>query len=833
MRRRASGEPGMVPRAILLFVLLGILAAVPVQAQVTREHLWITNGVVYGSALYNNVLYIGGAFTRVGPNVGRGTQLDPGTGLALESAHYAKANLPIYCVEPDGTGGWFVGGVFTVVRGQSRNYVAHFDASGNLTSWNPNLTGGPVNEMHLDGGTLYLAGSFSAVGGQPRNGFASVDAVTGAVTGFNPSTGTGVYDIAVSGGTVYACGSFVNIGGQARNHLAALDAVTGNALPAWNPNPVGDVYALTIAGGSVIIGGSFTNVGGQSRNGLAALGLTGTGSATSWNPQIPGTVEALTATGATLYVGGNFTTASGQPRSRLAAYDLGTGLLTGWDPVANGPVSDLAEDGGIVFACGNFTTLDGFDRRHIGAIDAGGTVTLFQSQLLQDVAGTIVYEVAAAGGKVYAGGDFAGIGAVNRNNLAAFDVIGGQATLWDPNANGAVRALHLIGTNLYIGGDFTALAGVAKDRLAALHLHTGALTNPTPGVNGTVYALTSFGNTLYIGGEFTAIGAGARTNLGSFDMSGIFVTGWNPIAYGGPVRAMRIISMDTFPFTVTLYVGGQFTKIGGFSGTPRSYLAAFDGTVLSSWAPSANFPVYSMLATSSFLTGARTIYVGGSFTTINGFTHNRLAAIDGAGTPTAWTPTTDGTVYALSFAPGGKIYVGGTTFTVNGVLHRGVACLDRATGNLTSWDWDAGNASSVHSLLFSGSTLYVGGSFSGPANQDRYNLAAVSDGAVTAVEDEPATGPAPQTVLRPAPNPFGDRTSFRFALSRTEVASAAVYDVHGRLVRQLHDGVLHAGPHEMEWSGMDRTDRPAAPGVYFVRVRTPSLNLSGKVYRMR
>jgi len=35
-------------------------------------------------------------------------------------------------------GGWFLGGDFTSVCGQSRRGIAQVDAAGNLTAWNPN-----------------------------------------------------------------------------------------------------------------------------------------------------------------------------------------------------------------------------------------------------------------------------------------------------------------------------------------------------------------------------------------------------------------------------------------------------------------------------------------------------------------------------------------------------------------------------------------------------------------------------------------------------------------------------------------------------------------------
>jgi len=73
------------------------------------------------------------------------------------------------------------------------------------------------------------------------------------------------------------------------------------------------------------------------------------------------------------------------------------------------------------------------------------------------------------------------------------------------------------------------------------------------------------------------------------------------------------------------------------------------------------------------------------------------------------------------------------------------------------------------------------------------------------------------------PNPFRDRTSFRFELKYPERVQLAVYDVRGRLVRQLVDGEQPAGATEIEWDGRDASGRRVAAGVYFFRLRAAGL----------
>ncbi|MBN2565666.1 MAG: SBBP repeat-containing protein [Candidatus Eisenbacteria bacterium] len=77
------------------------------------------------------------------------------------------------------------------------------------------------------------------------------------------------------------------------------------------------------------------------------------------------------------------------------------------------------------------------------------------------------------------------------------------------------------------------------------------------------------------------------------------------------------------------------------------------------------------------------------------------------------------------------------------------------------------------------------------------------------------------TLLPPAmPNPFHPTTTVSFSLpNRTDVL-LGVYDVRGRLVATLADGVLDAGPHSATWDGTDRRGGLVSSGVYFCRLTT-------------
>ena len=68
------------------------------------------------------------------------------------------------------------------------------------------------------------------------------------------------------------------------------------------------------------------------------------------------------------------------------------------------------------------------------------------------------------------------------------------------------------------------------------------------------------------------------------------------------------------------------------------------------------------------------------------------------------------------------------------------------------------------------------------------------------------------------PSPFNLRTTIGIGAPRPGVVKLAVYDVHGRRLRTLWDGVIEAGRHCMVWEGIDERGGKAPSGIYLVRL---------------
>ena len=83
------------------------------------------------------------------------------------------------------------------------------------------------------------------------------------------------------------------------------------------------------------------------------------------------------------------------------------------------------------------------------------------------------------------------------------------------------------------------------------------------------------------------------------------------------------------------------------------------------------------------------------------------------------------------------------------------------------------------------------------------------------------------------PNPFTDTTVIRFGLPAEQQVRVAVYDLLGRELLALHDGITAAGYHQVTWDGTDGNGRPARKGMWFYQVRIPGRTITRKMLLMR
>jgi chitodextrinase len=206
---------------------------------------------------------------------------------------------------------------------------------------------------------------------------------------------------------------------------------------------------------------------------------------------------------------------------------------------------------------------------------------------------------------------------------------------------------------------------------------------PSWRAEGVGYASLVVGNTLYVGGSFSTVRSPdgstsvARSNLAAFDVrTGALITSFTANT-NGTVRALASDGTN-------LYVGGTFTSLNGVG---RSRLAAVDlatGSIRTGWVANANSTVYALA------TAPGRLYAVGSFGTVRGVSRTRAAALNLTdGTPYSFNPRPDRTVLAVAAAPDGSaVYLGGDFARVAGTSRRYIAKVNSG-GGLVSVGWQS------------------------------------------------------------------------------------------------------------------------------------------------
>ena len=269
-----------------------------------------------------------------------------------------------------------------------------------------------------------------------------------------------------------------------------------------------------------------------------------------------------------------------------------------------------------------------------------------------------------------------------RGGLAAINTASCDLTGWTANADANVSSLVVSGTKVYVGGSFTHINGDTRNRLAALDASTADVLAFNPNIDKPVTALVASATRLYVGGLFNRVGGVSRSKLAGFELSSENLNGaWQPKANG------RVDTLALGADGEDVYVGGSFTTLNGQAIYP--YLGAVDagsGASDSSFIPSPGYPILDLQV------DARGVYAGG------GGHGGHLDIYNLDGSQQRPTYQTDGNVQAV--AVDGDSLFGGGHFTNYCVGNTGAGApficdqnLERrkvfevslSTGQLTGW----------------------------------------------------------------------------------------------------------------------------------------------------
>jgi flagellar hook assembly protein FlgD len=77
-------------------------------------------------------------------------------------------------------------------------------------------------------------------------------------------------------------------------------------------------------------------------------------------------------------------------------------------------------------------------------------------------------------------------------------------------------------------------------------------------------------------------------------------------------------------------------------------------------------------------------------------------------------------------------------------------------------------------------------------------------------------------LLEPYPVPSSGKTRVEFIVAEPSHILFEVFDVKGRLIKEVADAKYGAGIHSISWDGTCTSGQLAAPGVYFLRCLAPN-----------
>jgi len=83
------------------------------------------------------------------------------------------------------------------------------------------------------------------------------------------------------------------------------------------------------------------------------------------------------------------------------------------------------------------------------------------------------------------------------------------------------------------------------------------------------------------------------------------------------------------------------------------------------------------------------------------------------------------------------------------------------------------------------------------------------------------------------PNPFSHETEIRYSIKSAGYVSLGIYDVKGRLVKQLLNTKSAVGSFSTMWDGTDDSGQPVAKGIYYVKMTTDAYRTSKKIVFMK
>ena len=158
-----------------------------------------------------------------------------------------------------------------------------------------------------------------------------------------------------------------------------------------------------------------------------------------------------------------------------------------------------------------------------------------------------------------------------------------------------------------------------------------------------------------------------------------------------------------------LYIGGSFTAINGMTFNGIARFNKSDGKLDINWNPNPNSIIYSVIVNSAH------VYICGNFTIVGGLTRGGIARIPLTSTTGAvdesWNPNANNSIGLMALY-NSYIYICGLFTTVGGLSRNRIARIPlTSTTGVVDESWDPNSNGNIYSIVLDSSNVYIGGAF--------------------------------------------------------------------------------------------------------------------------
>jgi len=453
-----------------------------------------------------------------------------------------------------------------------------------------------------------------------------------------------------SDGKILVGGLFTTYNGTTRNRIIRLNS-DGSIDNAFNIGTGFDSSVQVIqlqSDGKILVGGQFTSYNGTTSNRIIRLNSDGSiDNAFNIGSGFNGIANSIQIqSDGKILLSGQFTTYNGTTSNRIIrlnsdgsidnTFNIGTGF--------NNDARIRRQSDGKILVSGSFTTYNGITSNRIIRLNSDGSIdTSFNIGTGFD--GQTFSNNIQSDGKILIGGFFNTYNGTSRSNFIRLNSDGSIDNTFNIgtgfNSSISIIEQQLDG-KILVGGGFTTYNGTSINRFIRLDsdgsrdntfsIGTGFNSNPS------TIQIQSDGKIL-VGGGFTTYNGTSINNFIGLNSNGSIDTGFvadTSITLPSVVTSSFLINSNPF-FTPN----ATFSIGTGFNNTVFFITTQSDGKIL----------------------------VGGSFTTYNGTTSNRIIRLNSDGSIDNTFNIGTGfnsTVETIQIQPDGKILVGGSFTSYNG-----------------------------------------------------------------------------------------------------------------------------------------------------------------------